>query len=160
MYGWVAIGISSALFLGLSAWAILLLVLGTQESLQILRNLFSIKSLRQASRFRLRSLVLFVAIVQVLLATVVWYRQQGGEAGVLLYAIGCGTFFAWLIWFAFEDAITTTASRRWKRIVRAKRLRLPADAHPLQAAQPPEPPLPGCSISPHDVADNRHDGKV
>jgi hypothetical protein len=161
MYGWVAPWISAAVFVGLSGWAILLLVLGTHESLHVFRNLFNAMSLRQASRFRLRSLLLAAAVIQVLVATAVRCQQEGGEVSVLLYSLGCAAFFMWLVWVSFEEVFSATASRRWKRIVRADRISVPAETGLGHIERGPEPPpLPGDLLARRAAIDNQPDRKV
>jgi hypothetical protein len=136
----------------------LLLVVGTQESLALFRNLFNARSLRQASRFRLRSLLLAAAVIQVLVATAVRCQQQGGEAAVLLYALGCAVFFMWLVWVSFEEVFSATASRRWKRIVRADRISVPAESGLGHIQRGPEPPpLPRDLVARQAAVDGQKD---
>jgi hypothetical protein len=125
------------LFICLGAWGFLLLFVGVQETVEVFGKLFDLRVLRRSTRFRrqsthfrLRTLLLVAAVVQVMFATAAWHHQDGKPFALLLFALGCVTFFAWTIWAVFEDSAAPTASRKWKRYIRARRIVLPDDGDP------------------------------
>jgi hypothetical protein len=136
MLGLVAVVISPLLFIVLVAWGILLLFVALQETVQIIRNLCDLKTLRRVTRFRVRTLLLIAAVMQVVFAAAAWNQQEGKPLAVLLFSVGCIAFFAWTLWAVFEETASQPGSRRWKRFIRDRHIVVPNDGGPPPPSQP------------------------
>jgi len=119
--GWIALGVS----------IVAAAVLVVQEAVRCFRSQFDDRSIRAALRslkqFRLRTLLLVVAAFQVALTIGLSLHREGKPASIIcMWLVGL-TFLAWVIWTCFAESIDATASRRWKRFVRPRRIAIPPD---------------------------------
>ncbi len=117
-------------FIGLAAWGILLLFVGVQETLRLFTSLADPRVLRRAVQFRLRSLLLLAAVLQIAFAVVAWNQEEGKPLAAVFFSLACVAFFAWTIGAAFEGCVSPTTSRRWKRHIGEHRIAVPDDGGP------------------------------
>lgn len=130
MAGVIPLVLIFLVFVGLASWGILLLFVGFQETVRVFRNLFDLKTLRRSIRFRMRTLLLFAAVIQAVFAAMAWTYNEGKPLALLFFSLSCIAFFGWTLWAAFEDSVSKTASRRWSRYIRARHIVVPDDGGP------------------------------
>ena len=102
---------------------ILVLLLFLHGVLRDLRLLLHVR--RSLLQFRLRTLLLGCALVQVAIAILTWKGEWCGTG--ILFCAAVLSFFAWCIWTCLADAWRPAASRRWKHITRPKRIVEPTE---------------------------------
>jgi hypothetical protein len=129
----IAILTVHALIIGLTACWIVLLLYGITG---VMRNLFD------KPRFRLRTMLLAVALLQAVLATVIWLQKESGPFGLLPVWLAGLSMVAWLVWVSFEEFLQLSTSQRWQRVMKAKRVHLPAATYATRGKRrnPVEPP--------------------
>jgi hypothetical protein len=117
----IAIFVLLAPFIVLGVCWLLLLVYGFSG---VIHNVL------ERPRFRLRTMLLAAAFLQVVFATVFWQQREGATFGITLFWLAGVSLVAWMVWVAVEDIIQPTASRRWTRLVRSERVSLRGVEHP------------------------------
>ena len=94
---------------------LLLFLHGVVRDLRLLRHVR-----RSLLQFRLRTLLLGCALVQVAIAILTWKGEWVGTG--ILFCAAVLSFFAWCIWTCLADAWRGAASRRWKHITRPRNI--------------------------------------
>jgi len=86
------------------------------------------RALRSVTRIRLRTLLLVFSAIQIVLAIATWQLQMGTPVRTTFLSLGVGSFTAWSVWHCLADASGTTPSRKWKAIIRPRRIVDPAES--------------------------------
>ena len=107
-----------ALVIAVLLLVVLLLVLGLQGLPRELKNLFRVR--RSFLQFRLRTLLLGFALVQVAIAVLTWKGESAGSR--ILACAAVLSFFVWCNWTCLAEASRGAESRRWKHIIRPDRI--------------------------------------
>jgi len=81
--------------------------------------------LRSVKRFRLRTLLGIVTVVQIFLAIALWQTSRPGGLPVCLVSSGCIFFVLWMIWACFVDVVDLRASSRLRRFGKTRRIAVP-----------------------------------
>ena len=110
------------------------LVICFQAIADFLRDLLSPKTvrtvLRSLKRFRLRTLLGFVAVVQIFMAIALWQTNRPGALPVCFVALGCIFFVLWMIWACLSDTVDSLSSTRLRRFGKTRRITVPASEDP------------------------------
>jgi hypothetical protein len=106
----------------LLAFPLLVFLVFVYQILRDWRVLLDPRVLRRLIRFRLRTLLVFFAIVQIVLGVVLWRLEAGESAFSTCVCLGCLAGLLWFVLACFEDSLRATASRRWKSRVRPRRI--------------------------------------